>query len=113
MAEIQGIQNVSTSDISSNVSSFNTDSIDLKNEEQIKMKVSEESSSGEEQVAVDLSTAIDARSVEANALPNLMNISANTSFVSKSEFMEAKLKAQVAEAKIEAGTSIESLSAAM
>lgn len=114
MAEIQGIQNINISDASANLSGLNTDSISLKSEDQLKLKVDQENSSEEEVVASDLSTAIGARSIENNAIPDLMNISANKSFVSKAEFMEAKLlKLQVAEAKSEANNSVSNVSADM
>lgn len=113
MAEMQGIQNINTSDVSSNVSGLNTESLSVKNEEQLKMKVALESSSEEEIVAVDLSAAVGAKSIENNSIPDLMNVSANNNYVSKSEFMEAKLKQQVAEARIEAGISASNVSSDM
>ncbi len=98
MAEMQGIQNVNISDVGPSLGLSNSDSLSIKADNQIKMKVAEEDSSEEERVAVDLSSMISTKGLDSNALPELTKSETNKNFVTKAELMEARNKAQATEA---------------
>lgn len=97
MAEMQGIQNVNISDVGPSLGLSNSDSLSIKADNQIKMKVAEEDSSEEERVAVDLSSMISTKSLDTNSLPELTKSETNKNFVTKAELMEARNKVQATE----------------
>jgi len=97
--EMQGIQNINSSDVSSDLGVLKTESLSTKKDEQLKIKSMEETSTEEEVVAVDLSASVNLKSIEGNdSLPDLMKVESNKNFVSKAEFMAAKNKVQATEA---------------
>ena len=108
MVEVQGLQGISTSEVSGSVGVLNTDSVAQNKDDQVKFKAADEDTS-DDTVAVDLSTMVNTKTADnSDSLPDLMKAEPNKSFVSKADLAAARLRVQATDGEVPASSADQS-----